>query len=134
MAKRKQENTGETSTFISGLILGLLVSAPVAVWLSPRNGSETRQEIRQRGFIIRRKVGQTVRKPIEAVQEGAEQIGAQVGQIPGKVSQQVGQIQDKVEQQIDQLQEKVGQIKGESVEDALAEGKAIAAQRTGRPL
>lgn len=123
MAKRKKDNSGEMSTFIGGLVMGLIISAPIAAWLSPRSGTETRQEIRQRGFIIRRKVGQTVRKPIDAVQEGAEQIGAQVGQL-----------QDKVGQQIDQLQEKVGQIKGESVEDALAAGKAIAAERTTRPI
>jgi gas vesicle protein len=128
----QQRNT-EITSYISGLILGLLVSAPIAAWLSPHSGQETRQEIRQQGFIIRRKVGQTVRKPIEAVQEGAEQIGAQVGQIPAKVGRQVDQIQDKVGQQIDQIQDKVGQIKGESVEDALAEGKAIAAQRAARP-
>jgi len=103
MLRRRRDQGGETSSFIGGLILGLIISAPIAAWMSPRSGSETRSEIRQQGVIIRRKTQQAVRKPIEQIQE-----------------------------QIDQLQAKAGQIKGESVEDALREGRSIAARALGK--
>ncbi len=80
---------GEAASFMSGLILGFVVSAPIAAWLSPRSGADLRQGITQRGLIIRR----TLRKPVE------------------------------------QVQEQLGHLRGDSVEDALHEGRAIAAQR-----
>lgn len=85
-------DTGGTFSFVSGLIAGFIVSAPVVAWLSPRSGPETRQAITQQGIVIRRKVVDTLRKPVE------------------------------------QVQEQLGQFKGDSVESALAEGKAVAAQ------
>lgn len=88
----KQHGSGAVE-FVSGLIVGFVISAPVVAWLSPRSGEETRQAIVQRGLLIRRRVGETVRGPLEQVQQQLEQ------------------------------------IKGESVSDALAEGRAIAAQR-----
>lgn len=90
MAQRRQN--GETFSFITGLIVGFVVSAPIAAWLSPRSGQAMRAEIRQQGLIIRRQVKQTVRKPIEQVQEQLEH------------------------------------LKGDSIEEALAEGKALAAR------
>lgn len=80
-------------SFVGGLMVGFIVSAPVVAWLAPRSGPETREAITQQGVIIRRKVVETLRKPVEQVQE-----------------------------QLDQL-------RGDSVESALAEGKAIAAQQ-----
>jgi gas vesicle protein len=89
MAQHRGQNGGEAFSFIGGLILGFIVSAPVAAWLSPRSGEETRQGITQRGIIIRRRVGQTIRKPLTQVQE---------------------------------------QLKGDSVQEALEEGRTIAAR------
>jgi len=93
MARNKQQSEGETFSFISGLLLGIIIGAPIAAWMSPRSGEETRQEISQRGMIIRRRIGETIRKPIEQVQ---------------------------------------GQLRGDSVQEALDEGKSIAARRSGR--
>ncbi len=81
-----------TLSFVGGLILGFIISAPVVAWLSPRSGEETRQAITQQGLVIRRKVADTLRKPVEQVQEQLEQ------------------------------------LKGGAVDDALAEGRSIAAQ------
>lgn len=61
-------------SFVSGLIVGLVLSAPVAAWLSPRSGAETRQAIVQRGVIMRRRVAETLRKPVAQVQEQLEHI------------------------------------------------------------
>jgi gas vesicle protein len=83
------KSEGETFSFISGLIVGLVVSAPVAAWLSPRSGEEARQNLVQRGMIIRRRVGETIRKPIQQVQD---------------------------------------QLKGDSLQEALEEGKTIASR------
>jgi gas vesicle protein len=105
MPQRKGE--GETISFVTGLIMGFIVGTPIAAWLSPRSGQETRQGIRQRGVIIRYKAGQVIRKP----------------------ATQIGQIPDRLGDQINRLQDKIGKVKGESIEDALAEGKAIAAQK-----
>ena len=88
----EQQGVG-TVEFVAGLIIGFVVSAPVVAWLSPRSGAETRQAVVQRGLLIRHRVGETVRGPLEQVQQQLEQ------------------------------------IKGESLEDALEEGKAIAARR-----
>ena len=85
-----KSNSGETFSFMSGLVFGLIVSAPVAAWLSPRSGEEARHGIVQRGMIIRRRVGETIRKPIQQVQD---------------------------------------QLKGDSLQEALDEGKTIAARR-----
>lgn len=82
-----------TVEFVSGLIVGFVISAPLVAWLSPRSGAETREAVVQHGVLIRRRVGQTVREQLEQVQQQLEQ------------------------------------IKGESVSSALAEGRAIAAQR-----
>jgi gas vesicle protein len=92
MAQQKHKGGGEAFSFVTGLIMGFIVSAPVAAWLSPRRGSETRRGIVQRGTIIRHRVGETLRKPVE------------------------------------QAQEQLEHLKGDSVEDALEEGRAIAAQ------
>jgi gas vesicle protein len=83
------KSDGETFSFFSGLIVGLVVSAPVAAWLSPRSGEEARHGIVQRGMIVRRRVGATIRKPIQQVQD---------------------------------------QLKGDSLQEALDEGKTIAAR------
>jgi gas vesicle protein len=91
MAERRKGD-GEAFSFIGGLIVGFIVSAPVAAWLSPRAGGETRRTIVQQGVIIRRRVGDTLRRPVELAQEQLEQ------------------------------------LKRESVEAALGEGKTIAAQ------
>jgi gas vesicle protein len=84
-----KSSNGETFSFVSGLVFGLMVSAPIAAWLSPRSGEETRQSITQRGMIIRRRVGETIRRPIQQVQD---------------------------------------QFKGDSLQEALDEGKSIAAR------
>jgi gas vesicle protein len=94
MAQHQNRRGAEAFSFIGGLILGFIVSAPVAAWLSPRSGEETRHEITQRGLIIRRRVGQTIRRPLEQVQE---------------------------------------QLRGDSVQEALEEGKAIAARLQAGP-
>jgi gas vesicle protein len=83
------KSEGETFSFFSGLVVGLVVSAPIAAWLSPRSGEEARHNIVQRGMIIRRRVGETIRKPIQQVQD---------------------------------------QLKGDSLQEALDEGKSIAAR------
>lgn len=106
MGTRKQSSDGEIRSYISGLILGFVVSVPLAAWLSPRSGEATRSEIRQRGVIVRRKAGEAAQK---------------VGQLPGQLGGQIGQ-------QVGQLQEKAG-LKEESVEDAIAQGQAIAARK-----
>lgn len=95
MAKTN-DNGGGTMSFVGGLILGFIISTPVVAWLSPRSGEENREAITQQGLVIRRKVADTLRKPVEQVQE-----------------------------QIDQL-------KGDSVDDALAEGRAIALHHAAR--
>jgi gas vesicle protein len=87
------DQNGETAGFIAGLIAGFIIAVPLAAWLSPRSGTETRQEIRQRGRIIRHQAEAVVRKPVE------------------------------------QIQQQIEQVRGDSVEDALVEGKAIAAAR-----
>lgn len=97
---RKKQREDTTLSLIKGLLLGLTVSAPIAAWLSPRSGKETRRRIFRGGEAIVQKTG-----------DAFGQIGSGVKQLP------------------DQIQQKVGQIRGESVEDALEEGKAIAAQR-----
>ncbi len=91
MADRR--DTGETFGFVAGLMAGFLLSAPIAAWLAPRSGAQVRETITQRGMIIRRRVGGTVRRPVE------------------------------------QVQQQIASMRGESIEDALDEGRALAAQR-----
>ncbi|WP_119066842.1 YtxH domain-containing protein [Aggregatilinea lenta] len=125
MSKRSGDD-GLVLSFIGGLIAGALVSAPVAAWLSPRRGADTRDEIRQRGIIIRRKAVTAVRKPIELAGDTAGKLQDQVSGAVDKVQDQVSGAVDKVQDQIGELQDRV---KGESIEDSLEEGKAIAAQK-----
>ncbi|MBI5960692.1 MAG: hypothetical protein HY866_18280 [Chloroflexi bacterium] len=89
----KSEQGDETFNFVAGLILGFIMSAPIAAWLSPHSGPEVRHSIVQRGRIVRRRVEQTIRKPLELAQD------------------------------------QITQLRGDSVQDALDEGKAIAAQQ-----
>jgi gas vesicle protein len=93
MAPEHKRSTGETISFVAGLMAGFIFSAPIAAWMSPRSGRETRDGIRQQGRIIRRKASDVLAKPAE------------------------------------QIQARVGQLRGDSVEDALEEGKSIAAHR-----
>jgi len=90
---KQREREGVVRSYLGGLLAGLLISAPIAAWLSPRSGAATREQIVQRGVILRRKASDTVRKPIE------------------------------------QVQEKIEDLRGESVEESLAEGRSLAAQR-----
>jgi len=119
MARRDE---GDTRDFLAGLLLGLLISAPVAAWLSPYSGHTLRKEIRQRGQVIVRRAGQTAQ---------------QVGQLPVKlgegVSQQIGQIGEQITGQVEQIQ---GKVRGrDSIDEALEEGRMIAAQRrSGLPM
>jgi gas vesicle protein len=55
-------------------MVGFIVSVPVAAWMSPRSGSELRRTVVQRGLIVRRQVGQSIRKPLERVQDQIEQL------------------------------------------------------------
>ncbi|HMM28750.1 MAG: hypothetical protein AAGU78_17335 [Chloroflexota bacterium] len=103
MGKRQEE--ANTGSFLGGLLLGLLVSAPVAAWLSPYSGHRLRQTIRQRGQVIVRRAGET-----------AQQVSHIPARITGGVGQQVGQLQDKVRGR-------------DTLDAALEEGRAIAAQR-----
>ena len=125
MSKRSGDD-GLVLSFRGGLIAGALAWAPVAAGVSPRRGAATRDEIRQRGVLIRRKAGSAVRKPID-------QIGDTVGQIQDSVSGAVDKVQDQVSGAADKVQDRIGdlqdRVKGESVEDSLEEGKAIAAQK-----
>jgi len=105
----KRQDDADARSFLGGLLLGLLISAPVAAWLSPYSGHRLRQEIRQRGELIVHRAGETVQ---------------QVGQIPARVS-------DEVSEQVGQLQDKV---RGrDSLDEALKEGRTIAAQRRSTP-
>lgn len=108
----------DTRSFLGGLLLGLLLSAPAAAWFSPYSGHTLRKEIRQRGYVIVRRAGQTAQ---------------QVGQIPAKlgegVGQQIGQIGEQISGQVEQIQ---GKVRGrDSIDAALEEGRMIAAQRRG---
>lgn len=105
----KRQDDADARSFLGGLLLGLLISAPVAAWLSPYSGHRLRQEIRQRGELIVHRAEETVQ---------------QVGQIPARVS-------DEVSEQVGQLQDKV---RGrDSLDEALKEGRTIAAQRRSTP-
>lgn len=114
----RDNDDGDTRTFIGGLLLGLLLSAPAAAWFSPYSGHTLRHEIRQRGQIVVRRAGETAQK---------------VGQLPVKVGesvgQQIGQIGEQITGQVEQIQEKV---RGrDTIDEALEEGRTIAAQRRG---
>ncbi len=86
-------NDDEAVSFIGGLIVGFMVSVPLIAWLSPRSAVEMRQQLTQRGIVIRRQVTQTLRKPVE------------------------------------QVQEQLAHLKGSAVEEALEEGRTLAARR-----
>ncbi len=89
----RERNDDEALSFIGGLIVGFMVSVPLVAWLAPRSAVEMRQQLTQRGVVIRRQVVQTLRKPVE------------------------------------QVQEQLAQLKGSAVEEALKEGKTLAAER-----
>ncbi|GIV81150.1 MAG: hypothetical protein KatS3mg051_0504 [Anaerolineae bacterium] len=89
----EQERPEGTVEFVAGLIVGLAISLPAVAWLAPRGTDYLRDVVVQRGLIIRRRVGEAVRRPLA-----------------------------QVEQQLER-------VRGESVEEALAEGRAIAARR-----
>ncbi|MGQ9848976.1 MAG: hypothetical protein ACUVSU_02890 [Aggregatilineaceae bacterium] len=88
-----QERAEGTLEFVAGLIVGLAISIPAVAWLAPRGTGRLREMVVQRGLLVRRRVGDAVRRPLEQVQQQLES------------------------------------IKGESLEEALAEGRAIAARR-----
>ena len=48
------DSSGDTSSlsFFSGLLLGLLVGAIVAVFLAPQSGSNTREQVKQTGIEL----------------------------------------------------------------------------------
>ncbi len=89
----EQERAEGTVEFFAGLLVGLAISLPAVAWLAPRGTDSLREVVVQRGLIIRRRVGEAVRRPLA-----------------------------QVEQQLER-------VRGESVDEALAEGRAIAARR-----
>lgn len=89
MADKKQRTTGENRfNFGLGVVLGTLISMPVAAWLSPRSGPERR--------------------------------AAWWRAVAGVFGQPLTQAQRQVQR-----------LRGESVSDAIAEGRALAARQSG---
>lgn len=91
-----RERAEGTLEFVAGLIVGLAISLPAVAWLAPRGTDYLRDVVVQRRLLLRRRVGQAVRRPLQ-----------------------------QVEQQLER-------VRGESVEEALAEGRAIAARAMRR--
>ncbi|MBI5929289.1 MAG: YtxH domain-containing protein [Chloroflexi bacterium] len=76
----------DTPTFVFGMMMGFLVGSILAVWMAPRSGKKTRDDIRHNVITLRLRAGNSVKQVVEKVQ-------------------------------------------GESVEDSIEQGKAIAHQK-----
>lgn len=76
----------DTPTFVVGMMMGFVVGSVLAVWMAPRSGRKTRDDIRHNVITLRLRAGNSVKQVVEKVQ-------------------------------------------GESVEDSIEQGKAIAHQK-----
>ncbi len=62
----KQKDGGGTSTFVFGTLIGMVTGGIAALWMSPRSGEETRDQLRQRfRFVVDRVQGESVEDSIE---------------------------------------------------------------------
>ncbi len=82
----RSEQPNDTPTFVVGMMMGFAVGSALAVWMAPRSGKKTRDDIRQNVITLRLRAGNSVKQVVEKVQ-------------------------------------------GESVEDSIEQGKAIAHQK-----
>jgi len=48
-----KDNDSDVGSFLTGMVIGGLVGAAVALILAPQSGAETREQIRQRGIELR---------------------------------------------------------------------------------
>lgn len=76
----------DTPTFVVGMMMGFLLGSILAVWMAPRSGKKTRDDIRHNVITLRLRAGNSVKQVVEKVQ-------------------------------------------GETVEDSIEQGKAIAHQK-----
>lgn len=65
-----QKSDSETPTFVFGMILGFVAGSVAALWMAPRSGTESRQEIKNRAqssvrIISDRVQGESVEDSIE---------------------------------------------------------------------
>lgn len=80
------QQPNDTPTFVFGMMVGFAVGSIIAVWMAPRSGKQTRQDIRQNVITLRLRAGNSVKQVVDKVQ-------------------------------------------GETVEDSIEQGKAIAHQK-----
>ncbi len=116
--------------FVFGMLLGALTGAAVAMWKAVRSGAETRRLIVATGAAVRDRGWQAMLKMRDrAVAAGLgarDRIVQMQTEIRRRARAAVGGTRDRVSLQAHRLRRR---ITGERLEDAVAEGKAIARQR-----
>ncbi len=116
--------------FVFGMLFGALTGAAVAMWKAVRSGAETRHLIVATGAAVRNRVWQAMLsmrdRAVAAVGGTCDQIVQTQAEIRRRAQAAVGRTRDRLSLQARWLRRR---ITGERLEDAVAEGKAIARQR-----
>lgn len=135
---RESEGSG---LFVFGMIFGALTGAAVAMWKAVRSGAETRRLIVDAGAAACNRVQQAVLDArAQVVQVGASLRDRAVSALVGardRIVQTQAEVRHRAQETVAGARDRVSfqahrlrrQITGERMEDAVAEGKAIARQR-----
>ena len=57
-----KSNAGSTTKFITGLILGAVIGAAVALLYAPQSGRETRRMVKEKASAIKEQASKTINK------------------------------------------------------------------------
>jgi gas vesicle protein len=116
--------------FVFGMLFGALTGAAVAMWKAVRSGAETRRLIVATGASVRNRAWQAMLRmrdrAVAAVVGARGRIMQTQAEIRYRAQAAVNRTRDRVSLQARWLRQR---ITGERLEDAVAEGKAIARQR-----
>ena len=109
-------DSSDTGAFLSGLVVGGLIGAAVAVVLAPQSGEETRGQIRQRGVELR-----------ERADTEAQQIRLRAEQTLADVRAQTEDMQRRSLELAEETREKVSAAIEQGVEQAKKAGEGLTA-------
>lgn len=122
------DNDGDIGAFMAGFVIGGLVGAATALILAPQSGSETRNQLIDRGNELRRTGEQQIAEYRERAELAIDEARGRVQQSTSNVQERARIVLDegksRVEEAIEKGKERVGQTKDE-LADMTEEGKEI---------
>ncbi len=101
------DNDSDFGAFFTGLVVGGLVGAAVALMLAPQSGEETRAQIRQRSIELRDQAEETAEDARRRAQEAAVQARARAEKLAAEARARAEELQERGKTTLAEQREKL---------------------------